>query len=70
MRAGLDLRPEPDLGDFMVTLLAGNLAGLRDRLALDGFYCAAELVADLVEITDDYLTRAPGIEREEETGWL
>lgn len=49
-----DLR-EPDLGDFMVLLLASTLAGLRDRLAVDGFDPAAELVADLVEIIDDYL---------------
>ena len=47
----------PDLGDLVVVLLAGTLAGLRDRLAQDGFDPAAELVADLVEITDDYLTR-------------
>lgn len=47
----------PDLGDLVVVLLAGTLAGLRDRLAADGFDPAAELVADLVEITDDYLTR-------------
>jgi len=47
----------PDLGDLVVVLLAGTLAGLRDRLAEDGFEPAAELVADLVEIADDYLTR-------------
>ncbi|HEX2196889.1 MAG TPA: hypothetical protein VHJ76_08180 [Actinomycetota bacterium] len=47
----------PDLGDLVVVLLAGTLAGLRDRLAEDGFDPAAELVADLVEIADDYLTR-------------
>lgn len=46
----------PDLGDLVVVLLAGTLAGLRDRLDCDGFIPAAELVADLVEITDDYLT--------------
>ena len=46
----------PDLGDLVVILLAGTLAGLRDRLAEDGFDPAAELVADLVEIADDYLT--------------
>lgn len=48
---------EPDLGDLVVVLLASTLAGLRDRLAGDGFEDAAELVADLVEIVDDYLTR-------------
>ena len=47
----------PDLGDLVVVLLAGTLAGLRDRLAQDGFEPAADLVADLVGITDDYLTR-------------
>ena len=47
----------PDLGDLVVVLLAGTLAGLRDRLAQDGFEPAAELVADLVDIADDYLTR-------------
>lgn len=46
----------PDLGDLVVVLLAGTLAGLRDRLDCDGFTPAAELVADLVEIADDYLT--------------
>lgn len=45
-----------DLGDIVVLLLAGTLAGLRDRLAGDGFDDAAELVADLVEIADRYLT--------------
>lgn len=48
----------PDLGDLVVVLLASTLAGLRDRLESDGFAPAAELVADLVEITDDYLTSA------------
>jgi hypothetical protein len=55
---------ELNLGDFMLVLLAGTMAGLRDRLALDGFVPAAELVADLVDITDDYLTRAPDEEEE------
>ena len=45
-----------DLGDVVVLLLAGTLAGLRDRLDRDGFDRAAELVADLVEIADDYVT--------------
>lgn len=48
---------DPDLGDLIVVLLASTLAGLRDRLAGDGFREAAELVADLVEIVDDYVTR-------------
>lgn len=51
---------EPDLGDLVVVLLASTLAGLRDRLAADGFDPAAELVADLVEVADDYLTGGAG----------
>ena len=61
MSGGAGCAP-PDLGDLVVTLLAGTLAGLRDRLAQDGFHSAAELVQDLVEIADDYLgdlDRAP-----------
>ena len=46
----------PDLGDLVIVLLAGTLAGLRDRLIHDGFGRASELVADLVDVTDDYLT--------------
>ena len=46
----------PDLGDLIVVLLASTLAGLRDRLHHDGFDHAADLVADLVEAADDYLT--------------
>ena len=46
----------PDLGDLIVVLLASTLAGLRDRLHFDGFDDAADLVADLVETADDYLT--------------
>ena len=48
-----------DLGDLVIVLLASTLAGLRDRLAADGFESAADLVADLVEVTDDYLTHVP-----------
>ncbi len=48
---------EPNLGDVVVALLASTLTGLRDRLAGDGFEDAADLVADLVDIADDYLTR-------------
>lgn len=47
--------PEPDLGDLVIVLLASTLAGLRDRLASDGFDRAADLVADLVEAADDHL---------------
>ena len=48
-----------DLGDLVVVLLASTLAALRDRLAEDGFEPAADLVADLVEVADDYLTHVP-----------
>lgn len=51
----------PDLGDLIVVLLASSLAGLRDRLHYDGFEVAAELIADLVEIADDYLTYRSGM---------
>jgi hypothetical protein len=44
-----------DLGDSAVVLLAGILADLRDRLAAGGFERAAELVADLADVTDAYL---------------
>ena len=47
----------PDLGDLVIVLLAGSLAGLRDRLAADGFSDAADLVGDLVEVTDGYMAR-------------
>ena len=53
---GGDRRP-PDLGDLIVVLLAGSMAGLRDRLAADGFDEAADLVADLVELADEYIAR-------------
>ena len=52
----IDADPEADLGDIVILLLAGTLAGLRDRLYSDGFTRAAELVADLVEAADTYLT--------------
>ena len=35
----------PDLGDLVICLLAGTLAGLREHLADDGFSKASELVA-------------------------
>ncbi|MBA2426253.1 MAG: hypothetical protein H0V60_04105 [Actinobacteria bacterium] len=56
-RAALKEAREPDLGDLAVVFLASTLAGLRDRLAADGFEDSAELIADLVEIVEDYLTR-------------
>ncbi len=51
-----ETRGAPDLGDLVVVLLAGSLAGLRDRLESDGFSDAAALVADLVEMADDHVT--------------
>lgn len=51
---GDELR-DPDIGDLVVVLLASTLAGLRDTLYEDGFCDAAELVADLVDIADDYI---------------
>jgi hypothetical protein len=51
-----DRRP-PDLGDLIVVLLAGSMAGLRDRLVADGYDEAAELVADLVELADEYIAQ-------------
>jgi hypothetical protein len=46
----------PDMGDLVIVLLASSLTALRDRLADDGFDRAALLVADLVDIADDYIT--------------
>jgi hypothetical protein len=48
----------PDLGDLVIVLLPGTLAGLRDRLADDGFERAADVVADLVDVADDYITHS------------
>lgn len=45
----------PDLGDLVIVLLAGTLAGLRDRLEDDGFAPASALVAELTERCDAYL---------------
>jgi len=47
----------PDLGDFVIVLLSGTLAALRDRLLSDGFATAADLVADLAEMADDYVVQ-------------
>jgi hypothetical protein len=52
-----EVHAPPDLGDLVIVLLASTLAGLRDRLADDGFESAADIVGDLVELTDDYITR-------------
>lgn len=46
-----------DLGDLVVMLLAGTLAGLRDRLVDDGYERAADLLGDLVDVANDYLSR-------------
>lgn len=46
---------EVNLGDIVVVLLASSLAGLHERLRADGYADAASLVADLVEMADDYL---------------
>lgn len=54
-----DAPAQPPLGDIVVLLLAGTLAGLRDRLAHDGYLDHADLVADLVEIVDEHLARRP-----------
>jgi hypothetical protein len=48
-------KSEPDLGDLVIVLLAGTLAGLRDRLEADGFATASELVADLTSRCDRYV---------------
>lgn len=48
-------KTEPDLGDLVVVLLAGTLAGLRDRLDTDGFSKAAGLVAELTRRCDKYV---------------
>ena len=50
-----DKQSPADLGDLVIVLLAGTLAGLRDRLAQDGFPKAADLVVRLVEEADGYL---------------
>lgn len=43
--------------DIVMLVLACTLARLRDRLFEEGHDRAAEVVADLVEIADDYLDR-------------
>lgn len=45
----------PDLGDLVIVLLASTLAGLRDRLEIDGFEEASKLVAGLTECCDSFL---------------
>lgn len=48
-------RQKADLGELVVVLLSGSLAGLRDRLWDDGFHEAADLVADLSFRCDQFL---------------
>ena len=45
----------PDLGDLVIVLLASTLAGLRDRLEIDGFDEASKFVAGLTERCDSFL---------------
>jgi hypothetical protein len=47
------------MGELIMVLLACTLANLRDRLNADGYDQPARVVADLVEITNDYLDRLP-----------
>jgi hypothetical protein len=58
----------PDLGDLVIVLLAGTLAGLRDRLEQDGFPKAAELVARLVEEADAYVDSLESTTSEKDDG--
>jgi len=51
--------PAERIGDLIIVLLAGTLASLRDRLCVEGYDQPARVVADLVEITDDYIDRLP-----------
>jgi len=51
--------PDDRLEDLIIVLLACTLASLYDRLCADGFDQPARVVADLVEITNDYLDRLP-----------
>ena len=47
------------MGELIMVLLACTLANLRDRLYADGYDQVGGVVADLVEITNDYLDRLP-----------
>jgi hypothetical protein len=51
--------PDDRLGDLIIVLLACMLSSLRDRLCADGYDRPALVVADLIEITNDYLDRLP-----------
>ncbi|MDQ3987054.1 MAG: hypothetical protein M3280_11245 [Actinomycetota bacterium] len=46
---------EQATGDLVVLFLASALAGLCDQLARDKLFDAADLVAELVEIAEDYI---------------
>lgn len=48
----------PSMGDLVLTLLAGTLSALRDRLFQDGFPDHGEVVADLVDVVDDYMAQS------------
>lgn len=63
-----DRQGTPDLGDLVIVLLAGTLAGLRDRLVQDGFPRAAELVACLVEEADGYIDSLESATSESDDG--
>ena len=52
----MNTEASPDLGDLVIVLLAGTLAGLRDRLQDDGFEKAFEFVSELTEKCDSYLS--------------
>ena len=52
--------PGDRMGDLVIVLLACTLASLRDHLGAEGYDQPAQVVADLVEITNDYLDRLPG----------
>jgi hypothetical protein len=59
----------PDLGDLVIVLLAGTLAGLRDRLVQDGFPNAADLVARLVDEADGCLDSLESTSSRTESRW-
>lgn len=44
-----------DLGDCVIVVLAASLSDLRDRLSVDGFQTAADVVADLAYRCDQHL---------------
>jgi hypothetical protein len=48
------------LGHLVIVLLASTLAGLRDRLSSDGFEKASDLVSDLTDRCDEFLTEEVG----------